>query len=72
MNTTLPTLQFIAMNNVRDCIIISDARLPDNPLIFVNACPEKSGVNILFLCFITINRFSEKGRCSHRFFLKNL
>ena len=36
MNTTLPTLQFIAMNNVRDCIIISDARLPDNPLIFVN------------------------------------
>ncbi|MEJ7610245.1 MAG: PAS domain-containing protein [Ferruginibacter sp.] len=36
MNTTLPTLQLIAMNNARDCIIISDARQPDMPLIFVN------------------------------------
>ena len=58
MNTDLPVLQFIAMNNSHDCISVIDARLPGYPGVFVNQAfccltgyrPEELiGRNCLFL-----------------------
>ena len=58
MNTNLPVLQFIAMNNSHDCISVIDAKQAGHPPVFVNPAfccltgyqPEELiGRNALFL-----------------------